>query len=68
MEVEGCLREECACEDAVEGGVRESSATPERVFIAKKKKVATARMASLLHKVLIRTSLVEVGLDALLHR
>ena len=58
MEVEGCLREERACEDAVEGGVPESSAAPERGFIPNKKKAATARMANLLYKVMIKTSLV----------
>ena len=60
-----CLSEERAREDAVEDGVCESSATPERVFITKSKKAATARMASLLHKVLIETSLVYVELETL---
>ena len=54
--------------DAVEGGVRESSATPERVFIPNRKKAATARMAILLHKVMIMTSLVCVELDPLPRR
>jgi hypothetical protein len=58
LEAEGFLREDRAREDAVEGGVWEFSATPERVFIPNRNKVATASMASLLHKVIIRTSLV----------
>jgi len=58
LEVEGFLREDRAREDAVEDGVWESSATPERVFIPNRKKAATARMANLLRKVVIRTSLV----------
>jgi hypothetical protein len=65
LEVEGCLRGECAREDAVVGGVRESSAAPELVFIPKKKKVATARMTSLLYKVISRTSLICVELEPL---
>jgi hypothetical protein len=58
LEAEGFLREDRAREDAVEDGVREFSATPERVFIPNRKTVATASMANLLHKVVIRTSLV----------
>ena len=58
LEAEGFLREERAREDAAEGGVRESSAIPDRVLIPNKKNAATARMASLLLKVMIETSLV----------
>ena len=58
MEAEGFLREDRAREDALEVGVGEFGATPERVFIANSRKVATARMAILLHKVVIRTSVV----------
>lgn len=68
MEAEGFLREERAREDAVEGGVRESNATPKRVFIPNRKKVATARMASLLRKVVFMTSLICVDLDPLPRR
>jgi hypothetical protein len=65
LEVGGFLREERVREGAVEDGVLEFTAAPERVFIPNKKKVAMARMASLLHKVLIMTSLVCVELDTL---
>ena len=58
LEAEGFLGEDRAREGAVEDGVREFSATPERVFIPNRKKAATARMASLLRKVVIMTSLV----------
>jgi hypothetical protein len=58
LEAEGFLREDRAREDAVEDGVWEFTAAPERVFIANRKKAATARMANLLCKVVIRTSLV----------
>ena len=68
MEVAGCLREECAREDALLVDVPESSAAPERVLMATRKTVATARMAILLHKVMIRTSLVCVAFDPLPHR
>ena len=58
MEAEGFLREDRAREDAVVVGVWEFSATPERIFDTNRKKAATARMANLLRKVMIKTSLV----------
>ena len=65
MEVEGFLREERVREDAVEAGVVEFSATPKQLLIANEKKVAMASMANLLHKVMIKTSLVCIELDKL---
>ena len=45
-------------EGAVEGCVVGSCAFPEQVSVPSKQKTAMARMASLLHKVVIKTSLV----------